>query len=120
MKKLTFLLLFFFAIASVTAQNISGDWEGALDVQGTSLPLVFHFTKTDNRYTATMDSPLQQAFGFPVDEISFENNTLNLAITAIGMTYSATLDEKQSGLSGQFNQNGMELPLHLKKISKQE
>lgn len=116
MKKLFFLLLFIGFNSVITSQNISGDWEGNLAVSGMELPLVFHIEYHENKYSATMDSPAQQAFGIPVDEISFENNSLNLQVSPIGMTYSATFDEKTEFFSGEFEQNGMQLPLDLKRV----
>lgn len=117
MKKL-FFLVFFIGLSSImTSQNIEGDWEGSLHVSGVELPLVFHNKSTDSGYTAEMDSPAQQAFGIPVDEITFEDDVLNLQIVPIGMTYSATFNEETAVFSGDFEQSGMKLPLDLKRVS---
>lgn len=101
----------------MTSQNIEGDWEGSLHVSGVELPLVFHIQSADSGYTAKMDSPAQQAFGIPVDEITFEGGVLNLQIVPIGMTYSGTFNKEKDTFSGDFEQSGMQLPLDLKRVS---
>lgn len=120
MKKLFFLLFFIGLTSVVTSQNISGDWEGNLQVSGAELPLVFHIKSAHSGYTAEMDSPAQQAFGIPVDEITFKNGVLKLQVIPIGMTYSATLDEESETFSGEFEQSGMKLPLDLKQVSNEK
>lgn len=117
MKKLFFLLFLVGLTSAVTSQNISGDWEGNLHVSGMELPLVFHIKSADSGYTAEMDSPAQQAFGIPVDEISFEDGVLKLQVVPIGMTYSAKFNEETETFSGDFEQSGMKLPLELTRVS---
>jgi len=69
---------------AVAQADIVGNWHGSLEVQGTSLPLVFHITETDGSLSATMDSPAQGAIGIPVDTVTFEDRHLTLRINAIG------------------------------------
>ncbi len=109
-----FLLPTLLILASLTAatQDITGQWNGLLKIQeGVQLRLVFHISKTESGYASTMDSPDQGAKGLPVNSTKFENNTLNLEATALGMTYTGTLS---SGvIEGTFMQRGMSLPLKL-------
>ena len=42
-----------------TAQNITGQWNGVLKVQGTQLRVVFNITQTENGFSSTIDSPDQ-------------------------------------------------------------
>lgn len=120
MKKLFFLLFFVGLTSAVSSQNISGDWEGSLQVSGMELPLVFHIKSADSGYTAEMDSPAQQAFGIPVDEISFEDGVLNLQVVPIGITYSGKFNEETEVFTGDFEQSGMKLPLELKQVSNEK
>ena len=49
-------------LVSMTAtmgQDITGEWNGTLSVQNTSLRLVFHINKTADGYSATMDSSIK-------------------------------------------------------------
>ncbi|GAA5219508.1 alpha/beta fold hydrolase [Membranihabitans marinus] len=100
-------------------QDIAGQWNGLLKVQGLELPLVFHISPNDTGYTATMDSPDQGAIGLPVNSTTFENNILQIQLNAIGIQYRGQWQENNT-FSGEFTQGGMTVPLDLSrdKISK--
>ena len=101
------------------SQDISGQWNGALKIQGTQLRIVFHISKTADGYTSTMDSPDQGAKGIPVSSTVFENSKLKLEISAIKFEYAGELKGKI--FEGSMKQNGMEFPMNLSKeeIAKQ-
>ncbi len=48
--------------SNASAQSIVGDWEGELNVQGTTLKVIFHVLENDGVYSSTLDSPNQGAF----------------------------------------------------------
>lgn len=98
--------------AGVSAQDITGQWNGLLKVQGTQLRLVFHVVKTAGGYTSTMDSPDQGAKGIPVTSTSFENGILKFLVTAIGLNYEGRLTG-DSVFTGTFKQGGLTVPLEL-------
>lgn len=111
MKRLSFLLLTALVSFSLFGQDITGQWNGALKVQGIQLRLVLHVTKTDNGYTSTLDSPDQGATGIPVTSITFENPNIKFTVTNIGVEYNGEL--KKNEIVGVFNQFGQEFPLDL-------
>ncbi len=112
MKRFIFLLLTFLLLAPFAyAQDIVGDWEGTLEVQGTELPVIFHILEEDGSLKATMDSPMQGATGIPMDEVSFEGSTLKIKAASMGMNYEGKLLEK--AVKGKFSQGGMGFPLEL-------
>lgn len=52
-----------FSVFTSSAQDITGTWQGVLDVQGKQTPIVFHIKKdSTNKWIAAFDSPSQQAF----------------------------------------------------------
>ncbi|PZX59628.1 hypothetical protein LV84_00836 [Algoriphagus ratkowskyi] len=110
----TFSLLFISFLLSIFsfAQDITGQWNGALKVQSIQLRLVFNVTKTENGYRATMDSPDQGAFGIPVTATSFENNKLKIVITNANILYEGTLGDDNI-IIGVFNQGGQSFPMNL-------
>lgn len=114
MKKTTFLLLFFFASLSTFAQDIVGDWKGVLKVPNMELNVVLHVVKTDNGFSATMDSPDQQAFGIPATSTTFENSTLKIAVESLTIEYEGVLDKNQV-ITGTYKQMGQSVPLILKR-----
>lgn len=112
MKHKIVLLVISFVTFSVFAQDITGTWNGALSVGGMKLRLAFNITKTENGFTATMDSPDQGAKGIPMSTAVFENNTLKLTLDAAKIIYTSTAIHPDS-ITGNFNQMGQNFPLTL-------
>ncbi len=115
MKKIMLVLLIFTLVSPTFGQDITGQWNGLLDIQGTHLRLVFHIAKNDNGYSATMDSPDQGAHGIPVSATLFENMTLQIKMPNLGITYNGVFNDHT--FKGTFIQGGLEVPLDLSKKS---
>ncbi len=113
MKKLTSTLILVLFASALFAQNIAGDWYGTLNIQGNKLHLVFHITKTAETYTATMDSPDQNAFGLATDNTTFSNNQLNIEAAKFGLKYTGTFKADSNNVKGTFTQGTANLPLTL-------
>jgi len=120
MKKYIFSLFSLLLSLKVAAQDITGQWNGALKVQGTQLRLVFHISRTANGLSATMDSPDQGAKGIPMSTAAFENSVLSITLSTAKIEYQGTLG-KDSIIVGTFRQNGQSFPLNLSRaeIAKQ-
>ena len=114
MKKIVLILFTILTALSVNAQDISGKWNGILEVQGTQLRLVFNISQTEKGYSSTMDSPDQGAKGIPVTSISYENQTLKLEVSSAGIQYEGTLN-KENVFVGTFKQGGQSFPFNLTK-----
>jgi pimeloyl-ACP methyl ester carboxylesterase len=95
------------------AQDITGDWNGILNVQGTQLTLIFHIQKADSGYSATFDSPDQGAIGIPFSKAAFNEPNLKLEALNIGAVYEGELTA--DSLIGTWNQGGQSFPLNLSK-----
>ena len=112
MKKLTIALITFLTTINLFAQNeITGSWNGILEVQGMQLRLVFHIMNTNNGLVSTMDSPDQGAKGIPVTSTMFDSPTLKLQISNAGIEYIGELSANE--IVGTFKQAGKEFPLKL-------
>ena len=105
---LTVSLLFVVASFSQT-QDITGQWNGVLNVQGISLRIVFHVNKTDEGYTSTMDSPDQGATGLPVTSTTFDGSKLTLTVANI--VYEGEF--KNDSVVGIFKQGGLSIPMNM-------
>lgn len=114
MKKLIIILFIITTSFSISAQDISGKWNGILKVQGIQLRLVFNISQTEKGYRATMDSPDQRALGIPVTSAKFENSILKLEVSNAGIKYEGTLN-KENVFIGTFKQSGQSFPLTLTK-----
>ena len=95
------------------AQDVAGQWNGVLTVQGINLRIVFHVNKTDDGYAATMDSPDQGAFGIPVTATAFDGSKLSLMIQNIGVLYEGEF--KTDSVAGTFKQGALSVPMILKR-----
>ncbi len=117
------MVVFLLAISNfVNAQNVLGDWNGALEVQGMQLRIVFHITEDGENLKATMDSPDQGANGIPVDKVTWNGKELTVEMPKMGIKYTSTLNDDETEIDGTFNQGPMSLPLKMtrEKVDKKE
>jgi len=112
-KTFAVLLAIFLGSVFLQAQDITGQWNGVLSIQGMNLRLVFHISENAGVFSATMDSPDQGAFGIPVNLTTFDGSKLSLAIPAMGLSYEGELNENT--VSGTFKQGHLTLPLTLER-----
>lgn len=88
------------------AQQISGTWNGQLDLQVMKLNLVFHFDGG-----CTLDSPDQGAKGIAGEVKELSEQRVDVAFPSIGAGFSGDL--KDGKIVGTFRQMGREIPLTL-------
>ena len=79
--------------------------------------MAFNIKAAENGYSATLDVPAQGARDVPVDKTVFQDNHLQLTMSAMGANYSGTL--KDGTIEGEFTQHGMAFPLNLSKGEKE-
>jgi fermentation-respiration switch protein FrsA (DUF1100 family) len=114
MKKAVFFLMTILLSFTMFGQEITGQWNGFLKVPGGQLALVFNISKSENGYSATMDSPDQGAKGIPVTTTKFENATLKLEIPSARIVFEGELNQ-YNVIVGTFTQSGQSFPLNLSK-----
>jgi fermentation-respiration switch protein FrsA (DUF1100 family) len=109
------LALFLLSQSCLFSQNdITGDWHGLLDVQGImKLRIVFHVQKTGEGYTATLDSPDQQAFSIPTGATAYSARELSIQMPAMRANFVGTANEEFTEINGVFEQMGAKMPLLL-------
>src|SRR5690606_1922069 len=112
MKRTILFLLTFLSFISGNAQDVSGDWHGLLSVSGMPLRLVVHIAKTDTGFTATMDSPDQNANGIPVTSATLEGDALKITVANLSAEYTGTF-RGDSIVAGVFRQGGQQFPMDL-------
>jgi|AntRauTorckE6833_2_1112554.scaffolds.fasta_scaffold07920_4 pimeloyl-ACP methyl ester carboxylesterase len=99
------------ATTGLNAQEITGEWNGILEVMGNQVPLVFDIQESDDGYTATFDSPDQGVKDVPFTLATFEKGKLRLTAENIGAIYNATL--QADSLVGTWSQGGQTFPLNM-------
>jgi uncharacterized protein len=108
------MLLMALMAISTYGQDITGQWNGILNVQGIQLRVEFYINKVGDGYRSTMDSPDQGAKGIPVTTTSFENATLKLTVASAGIVYEGVLGN-DGVVVGNFKQAGQSFPMNLSK-----
>lgn len=96
--------------------DLEGAWHGTLLVGSMKLPVVFIFITTQNRLTATMDSPSQARLGFLVTQILRQGSQLTLVVASNGGKFTGTLNQAKDAIAGAWTQNGHSLPLTLARV----
>lgn len=95
--------------------SFEGKYIGDLQINTNSkLPLVLHIAVIKDGYSAALDSPAQNGFGIPVDEISIDAEKLTFTSNMLSAKFSST--KRSEGYVGTFVQ-GMPLPLTLSKVN---
>lgn len=113
MKKIILLTCLLLTAVWVTAQNITGTWNGKLTLPNGALTIVFHISTDGNGYKTTLDSPDQGATGIVTASTSFQGSTLTVDIPVIHASYKGEL-KADGKLHGTFTQ-GLPFPLTLSK-----
>lgn len=98
------------AILTAGAQQLSGSWQGSLDMGGTKLRTVINIT--DGK--CTVDSPDQGAYGIEARTEHISADSLCISIPATSASYAGGLHG--GTLKGTFRQMGMAFPLDMKKV----
>jgi pimeloyl-ACP methyl ester carboxylesterase len=114
MKKAILILATILSIVNLFGQNISGQWNGLLNIHGRELKVTFNIAKDGKGYSATMDSPYQGAKGISVKTTSFSDSILTINMEDAGMQYLADLS-KENTFIGMFKQANELFPLVLSK-----
>jgi len=112
MKKLFVTFAFILLATAVSfAQDITGDWNGTLSINGAELRLVLHVTKNpDGTLKSTLDSVDQNAKGIPVASTTLKDSTLDLKVEAVNGTYEGKVSADAKEIVGTWTQ-GAGLPL---------
>ena len=113
------LSLFLLLPFVVSAQSLRGDWSGKLSLPMGKLRMVIHLSEEAGRWSATLDSPDQGAYGLHADEVHVSGDSLRIELRSLRLTYTAvrTQDDK---LSGNFQQGGMSLPLDMERSTEKQ
>jgi pimeloyl-ACP methyl ester carboxylesterase len=121
MKKLLLLLILVFASPACTrlnAQNISGDWQGTLNV-GTGLRTILKIAKSNSGgWTATLYSIDQAPDGVPVTSITLQDSAVSFSVDMVQAKYQGKLSTDGNSITGTFTQ-GNALPLDFQRATKE-
>ncbi len=109
----------FLSAVSLWAQapDVSGTWQGKLNVGATSLRIVLNIAQANGSLIATMDSPDQGAKGIPVTSAISRNDSLLLSIEKVHGAYAGRIAPDGSSIAGEWAQGSVKLPLEFHRSS---
>jgi len=113
MKALIESLVFVFMSLFLYAQDLTGEWSGSLQIQGTTLKVILHVSMVDGKYTTTLDSPDQNANGIKVNTTTYEQPIVTLEIQSVGAVYEGVISGNR--ITGKWIQSGTAFFLELVK-----
>ena len=118
MKKIIISFASLFVTLASSGQSLNGNWEGTLDAMGKKIPLVFHINiEKDGKYSATFDSPTQQAFGLACSDVIVHADSVVILMAVVNGKYKGILDAGKKQLTGQWSQGGQLMPLNMKRTN---
>jgi len=117
MKYIVFLLML--VSGSCFAQDVNGAWTTQLDLNGMKLPLVIHFDESKEKFSATMDSPQQQAFDLVFSEAKREKDSIFLSMPNLGIDIQAKVINENL-IEGNFKQSFYTTNITLKRKKKDD
>jgi uncharacterized protein len=113
MKTLIDSLVFVLMTSFLYAQDLTGEWSGSLQIQGTTLKVILHVSKVDGKYTTTLDSPDQNANGIKVTTTTYEQPIATFEIPSVGAIYKGEISGNR--ITGKWLQSGTAFFLELVK-----
>ena len=101
------------------AQDLAGDWQGALKVGAKELRLIVHIEKGSSAWKATLasiDQSPDRGAVIAADSITVQGADVKIGVAAIRGSYAGKLSADGTSMSGTWTQ-GMPLPLDLKRAT---
>ncbi|BAV09839.1 hypothetical protein SAMN05421788_1011272 [Filimonas lacunae] len=93
--------------------SLPGKWIGKF---GGQITLVFNLVQKQDSLTGTFDSPDQMAFGIPLSQVTFLQDTLQVTLDNIKASYKGRL-VNDTTISGSWKQGASLLPITFKKTA---
>lgn len=102
-----------------TDEQITGLWQGAIDVPGMKLELSVTFSRKDGVWAGTMSIPVQNLRDMALDELRIEGGTVGFKLSKVpgNASFSGKFENDFTEIRGDFRQSGMNLPMYLIKES---
>ena len=116
MKKIYTLLTILFLSAASYAQDISGLWNGTVNInEDKSINFIFNIASMGTDYVTIIDIPSQRVSGLKPQKTSLENGVLFIDGANLGIKYKGTFNKDLQQFEGNFTEGVNVLPLNLKK-----
>lgn len=99
--------------------DLQGYWSGAIEIQEQKLNINITFSYSDGELDGSLNIPEQNAYNLPVEVVDFDDNAITFQFqTGTGAAvFHGRFNEKESVISGNFEQLGNLFPFSLRKRS---
>jgi hypothetical protein len=98
------------------SKDLEGDWVGTVKTPGPEIEISLHFkNQPDHTVRATIDIPMQNAVGMPLDNVKQSGEKLEFGLKIARASFRGTLDKERGELKGQFGQADQQMDVLLKK-----
>lgn len=115
----TISLLLMFA-GALSAQDLTGDWQGALKGGPQELRVIVHIEKGDSSgwkaTLASIDQSPDRGVTIPVESLTLEGQNVKIAVPAVRGSYEGKLSADATAIAGNWTQ-GIPRPLELKRAT---
>lgn len=109
------IILFFSLLFSFSSfAQIEGSWKGDIEIPNQKLPFVIHISTVNNELKVMGESPMQTGEKFPLETITFRNDSLKITDSKLRMNYTGVMKDNHH-IEGKFQQQGMSFKLNLEK-----
>ena len=116
MKKIITSVFAILLFATTNSQNISGNWTGKVQISAEkTLEFNFQITKDGENYITIIDISTNRVTGLKPKTTTFENKTLLVDGTNLGIKYEGIFDAGTQKIKGNFSEGGNTIPLILEK-----
>lgn len=112
---LTIIFISRLSISEAQIEAFCGIWSGKLNYHGLSLTTVYVIEKRQDSIVIVVDSPDQYVKDIPVEKWIYKNDSLRLRSKTTSSEFVGKYNAEAEEFKGYFKQNGIKLPLTLKK-----
>ncbi len=121
MKTNLITICLFFITLTVLSQNITGIWNGAIEVdKDKKINFIFNIQKNEKTYQTTIDIPTQRVNGINAIKTSFKGDSLIIDLSNVGMKYSGQLNADHTSINGKMVEGLNSFTLNLSRNSVSE
>jgi hypothetical protein len=97
--------------APLSAQDVTGDWYGLLDVGAAKLRIHLEVTGTESGYSARLGSPDQGPGMMQLDTFGLEDGSVRFSAAGPGLEYEGEANPAFTTITGTFRQSGQSFAL---------
>jgi len=118
MKTYLITICLFFLTFTVVSQNITGDWNGAIELdKDTKFNFIFNIKEDGKAYQTTINIPSQRVSGIKAIKTLVKGDSLIIDLSNVGMNFSGKLNTDHTSIKGKMVEGLNSFTLNLSRNS---